>query len=193
MSVQSKSGKLRCTVAGCNGNGNINPSLKTHRSPNFCPNKSQIQSELIESESAQSTSSSVQAIFDRCNIKKVESSHRIGQVYDKSRNPATSLIKSSGCPVADCIGQVYDKSRNPATSLIKSSGCPVADCIGMGNINKPNFGGTHSSERSCPKKLQNNLLQSEQTIETLRNENLDLKTQLMISQSGSHVERVLLK
>ena len=160
MSVQSKSGKLRCTVAGCNGNGNINPSLKTHRSPNFCPNKSQIQSELIESESAQSTSSSVQAIFDRCNIKKVESSHRIGQASDKSRNPATTLIKSSGCPVADCNG--------------------------MGNINKPNFGGTHSSERSCPKMLQNNLLQSEQTIEALRNEILDLKTQLMISQSGRH-------
>ena len=59
----------------------------------------------------------------------------------------------------------------------------MVDCNGMGNINKPNFGGTHSSERSCPKKLQNNLLQSEQTIETPRNENLDLK--ISISKSST--------
>ena len=48
----------------------------------------------------------------------------------------------------------------------------------MGNINNAHFGGTHTSENSCPKKLQNNLFNSEKQIEELRNENLALKTKL---------------
>ena len=51
----------------------------------------------------------------------------------------------------------------------------------MGNINNANFAGTHTSENSCPKKLQNNLFQSELKIDELRNENLALKTKLMFN------------
>ena len=61
----------------------------------------------------------------------------------------------------------------------EASGCPVKGCNGFGNTSKENFSGHHRSEKNCPKKWQENVYGYSKQIDQLRDENLQLKTEIV--------------